>query len=834
MQAYRWTAERVMRELNSAPGGLSRKQAAARLAKHGENRLARKKGDSLWRRFMLQLSDPMILVLLAAAAVSAVLCVVHREFPADVLIIMTVVTVNAVLGVVQESKAEKAIAALQEMTPATSRVLRGGAECTVPSRTLVPGDVVLLSAGDRIPADCRVLESIGLRVEESALTGESQPVEKSAAPLSDDGQTLPPSACSNLVFMGANVVYGRGRAVVIATGMDTQMGRIAHALNTAGQNATPLQKKLTQLSKILSLLVLSIGVTKMSRRHAVIRRLTAVETLGCTQVICSDKTGTLTQNKMTVTARTGVPPEQLMTAMALCSDAHRAGDRMEGEPTEVALVQDAADLGLEKAALERQYPRVGELPFDSARKMMTTLHRTPEGVVQYTKGAPDVVLKRCTHTWQQGRAVPLTADLRCRILDENRRMADRALRVLCAATRQYPSLPSARSPEALEQGLCYLGLVGMMDPVRPEAVAAIAACRQAGIRPVMITGDHRDTAAAIARQLGILEPEGEVLTGAQLSQMDDRALDDAVARCSVFARVQPEHKVRIVEAFHRQGAVTAMTGDGVNDAPAIQAADIGVGMGMTGTDVTKNVADMVLTDDNFATIVAAVEEGRRVYDNIRKSIQFLLSSNLAEVLTILVATLLGFTILEPVHLLWINLITDCFPALALGMERGEPEIMRRRPRDPKDGIFAGGMGFDVAWQGLLVTAVTLLAYFSGLLLTCPVQMDWAALVHITDPLAHKTGMTMAFFTLSMAEIFHSFNMRSRRASLFSMGQNGYLWGAMVLSLVLSTVVLYVPALAAAFDFVPLSGTAYGVSMALALAVIPVVELVKAVQRAVHR
>ena len=765
MQAYRWTAERVLRELNSAPGGLSRKQAAARLAKHGENRLARKKGDSLWRRFMLQLSDPMILVLLAAAAVSAVLCVVHREFPADVLIIMTVVTVNAVLGVVQESKAEKAIAALQEMTPATSRVLRGGAECTVPSRTLVPGDVVLLSAGDRIPADCRVLESIGLRVEESALTGESQPVEKSAAPLPDDGQALPPSACSNLVFMGANVVYGRGRAVVIATGMDTQMGRIAHALNTAGQNATPLQKKLTQLSKILSLLVLaicagifaldvgrsllaggltfsgalstfmvavslavaaipeglaavvtivlSIGVTKMSRRHAVIRRLTAVETLGCTQVICSDKTGTLTQNKMTVTARTGVPPEQLMTAMALCSDAHRAGDRIEGEPTEVALVQDAADLGLEKAALERQYPRVGELPFDSARKMMTTLHRTPEGVVQYTKGAPDVVLKRCTHTWQQGRVVPLTADLRRRILDENRRMADRALRVLCAATRQYPSLPSVRSPEALEQGLCYLGLVGMMDPVRPEAVEAIAACRQAGIRPVMITGDHRDTAAAIARQLGILEPEGEVLT-------------------------------------------------------------------------------------------------------------------------ILVATLLGFTILEPVHLLWINLITDCFPALALGMERGEPEIMRRRPRDPKDGIFAGGMGFDVAWQGLLVTAVTLLAYFSGLLLTCPVQMDWAALVRITDPLAHKTGMTMAFFTLSMAEIFHSFNMRSRRASLFSMGQNGYLWGAMVLSLVLSTVVLYVPALAAAFDFVPLSGTAYGASMALALAVIPVVELVKAVQRSVHR
>ena len=416
----------------------------------------------------------------------------------------------------------------------------------------------------------------------------------------------------------------------------------------------------------------------------------------------------------------------------------------------------------------------------------------------------------------------------------NKAMADKALRVLAAAERLYDALPDRQEPEDLEQDLCFIGLAGMIDPVRPEVKAAIQQCRTAGIRPVMITGDHKDTAVAIGKELGIITDASQAVTGSALDSLTDEELDKAVEKYSVYARVQPEHKVRIVNAWRRKGAITAMTGDGVNDAPSIKSADIGVGMGITGTDVTKNVADMVLSDDNFATIVTAVEEGRRVYDNIRKSIQFLLSSNLAEVLTILVATLLGFTILEPVHLLWINLITDCFPALALGMERGEPEIMRRRPRDPKDGIFAGGMGFDVAWQGLLVTAVTLLAYFSGLLLTCPVQMDWAALVHITDPLAHKTGMTMAFFTLSMAEIFHSFNMRSRRASLFSMGQNGYLWGAMVLSLVLSTVVLYVPALAAAFDFVPLSGTAYGVSMALALAVIPVVELVKAVQRAVHR
>ena len=549
MKEYLEKSSKILDELQTTEQGLSEAEAARRLSEHGPNRLAAGKKKSNLQRFFEELKDPMILILLAAALISGITSAYEGESYADVVIILTVVIINAVLGVLQESKAEKAIEALQEIAAATSKVMRGGKMEVKKSEELVPGDIVILEAGDAVPADGRILESASMKIEEAALTGESVPVNKTADVLNAGAaREVPLGDRKNMVYMGSTVVYGRGRAVITGTGMKTEMGKIAHVLTQSADESTPLQKRLNQLSKILSVMVLaicavifivgilkegvtpqnilntfmvavslavaaipeglaavvtivlSIGVTKMSRRHAVIRRLTAVETLGCTQVICSDKTGTLTQNKMTVTARTGVPPEQLMTAMALCSDAHRAGDRMEGEPTEVALVQDAADLGLEKAALERQYPRVGELPFDSARKMMTTLHRTSEGVVQYTKGAPDVVLKRCTHTWQQGRAVPLTADLRRRILDENRRMADRALRVLCAATRQYPSLPSARSPEALEQGLCYLGLVGMMDPVRPEAVEAIAACRQAGIRPVMITGDHRDTAAAIARQ----------------------------------------------------------------------------------------------------------------------------------------------------------------------------------------------------------------------------------------------------------------------------------------------------------------------------------------------
>lgn len=677
-----------------------------------------------------------------------------------------------------------------------------------------------------------------------------------------------------MVYMGSTVVYGRGAAVVTATGMGTEMGKIATALDAAGNSQTPLQRKLAQLGKVLSwavlgicvfiflfsvfragdfsgptllstfmvavslavaaipeglatvvTLVLSMGVTRMSARSAVIRRLTAVETLGCTQIICSDKTGTLTQNKMTVVERWGDDEPLLATALALCSDAALGEDgQAQGEPTEAALVNYAASRSLRKPELEQAEPRVGEAPFDSGRKMMSTVHRRGTELLQYTKGAPDEVLRRCDTIWENGQAVPLTEEKRAAVLAANKDMADQALRVLSAAVRRHEAMPDC-APESLERHMTFLGLVGMIDPIRPEVKAAIQECRGAGIRAVMITGDHRDTAVAIARQLGILERPEQAITGAQLDALTDEELFQNVADYCVYARVQPEHKVRIVNAWKARGKIVAMTGDGVNDAPSIKAADIGVGMGITGTDVTKNVADMVLADDNFATIVSAVEEGRRIYDNIRKAIQFLLSSNLSEVAAIFVATILGFTILKPVHLLWINLITDCFPALALGMEPGERDNMRRPPRDAGEGVFAGGLGVDVVYQGLLVSLITLGAYFVGHYMESGV---WE-IANSPD------GMTMAFLTLAMCEVFHSFNLRSLRGSLCTMPhQNKYLWGAGLFSLVLTTAVIYIPFLAEAFGFAHISLAEYGVALAMAFSVIPIVELVKLVRRRFSR
>ena len=875
MEYYRQPPSDTLHALDSTPDGLTPEQAAARLARDGRNVLTEPPKPSLVKRFFQQLADPMILVLLAAALISAITSVYAHESFADVVIILIVVIINAVLGVYQESKAEQAIAALKELSAAHSRVLRGGKLVTVPSEELVVGDVLVLEAGDAVPADARVLESASLRAEEAALTGESVPVTKSPDALTAAGD-IGLGDRSNMLYLGSSIVYGRGRAVVTETGMQTQMGHIADALTQTKENKTPLQLRLSQLSRILTWLVLgicvvvfvvgvlragtinsrvvldtfliavslavaaipeglaavvtivlSIGVTNMSRRGAVIRRLTAVETLGCAQVICSDKTGTLTQNRMTVTECAGSDEHLLATAMALCVDAVHdpETDTVTGEPTEAALVRWAVAQGLSPSALRAQYPRVAEAPFDSERKRMSTLHADGSSVVQYTKGAPDVLLPLCDRIWIDGRAEPMTDAHRAEIAARNHAMTGSALRVLAAAMRTYDALPGDTSPAALEQHLCFLGLTGMIDPVRPEVVDAIRACRGAGIRPVMITGDHVDTAKAIARELGLLGPGDEAVTGTELSAMDDETFSSRLGHISVYARVQPEHKTRIVRAWRNAGFVTAMTGDGVNDAPSIRAADIGIGMGITGTDVTKNVADMVLADDNFATIVGAVEEGRRIYDNIQRAIKFLLGSNMSEVLSIFVATMLGFTILEPVHLLWINLLTDCFPALALGMERAESNVMSRPPRSARESIFAHGVGFDCVYQGVMCAVLTLAAFFIGH------YMEYGVWTLTNSP----DGTTMAFLTLSMAEIFHSFNMRAHRASIFTLRTpNWTLVGAAAASLALTTLCIYVPFLADAFAFTAISAAEYAVAMGLAVLVIPVVELVKCVQRAVEK
>ena len=875
MEYYRQPPSDTLRALDSTPDGLTPEQAAARLARDGRNVLTEPPKPSLVKRFFQQLADPMILVLLAAALISAITSAYAHESFADVIIILIVVIINAVLGVYQESKAEQAIAALKKLSAAHSRVLRGGKLVTVPSEELVAGDVLVLEAGDAVPADARVLESASLRAEEAALTGESVPVAKAPDALTAAGD-IGLGDRSNMLYLGSSIVYGRGRAVVTATGMHTEMGHIADALTQTQEHKTPLQLRLTQLSRILTWLVLgicavvfavgvlragtingrvvldtfliavslavaaipeglaavvtivlSIGVTNMSRRSAVIRRLTAVETLGCAQVICSDKTGTLTQNRMTVTECAGSDAHLLATAMALCVDAVHdpETDTVTGEPTEAALVRWAVAQGLAPSALRAQYPRVAEAPFDSERKMMSTLHADGSSVVQYTKGAPDVLLPLCDRIWIDGRAEPMTDAHRAEIAARNHAMTGNALRVLAAAMRTYDALPDDTSPAALEQHLCFLGLTGMIDPVRPEVVDAVRACRSAGIRPVMITGDHVDTAAAIAKELGLLGPGDEAVTGTELSAMDDAAFARRLQHISVYARVQPEHKTRIVKAWRDAGFVTAMTGDGVNDAPSIRAADIGIGMGVTGTDVTKNVADMVLADDNFATIVGAVEEGRRIYDNIQRAIKFLLGSNMSEVLSIFVATMLGFTILEPVHLLWINLLTDCFPALALGMERAEPDVMSRPPRSARESIFAHGVGFDCVYQGVMCAILTLAAFFIGH------YMEYGVWTLTNSP----DGTTMAFLTLSMAEIFHSFNMRAHRASIFTLRTpNWTLVGAAAASLALTTLCIYVPFLADAFDFTAISAAEYAVAMGLAVLVIPVVELVKCVQRAAEK
>ena len=889
MKEYLASADDVLGELSSnEESGLTSAEAESRLAQYGPNKLDEEEKTPLWKRFFEQMGDPMVIMLLVAAAISVVAGFLQGEPEwAEAAIILFVVVLNSVLGVVQEAKSEQALEALQEMSAAQSKVVRDGKMSHLPSSELVPGDIVLLEAGDSVPADCRILESASMKIEEAALTGESVPVEKhvEAITLAEGTDDVPLGDRKNMCYMGSTVVYGRGRAVVAGTGMKTEMGKIADALTTAKKELTPLQIKLNELSGILTKLVLAIcviifavdlirhgselgsnpgmildtfmvavslavaaipeglvavvtivlsmGVTKMSKRQAIIRKMTAVETLGCTQIICSDKTGTLTQNKMTVVKHElAAPQEKFLAGMALCSDAkwdEEAGEAV-GEPTECALVNDAAKAGMK--GLDVEHPRRGEAPFDSGRKMMSVVVEEADGTFeQYTKGAPDVVIGLCTKIYDGEKVVPFTDERKREVLAANKAMADEALRVLALASRTYDALPDDCSPEALEHDLTFCGLSGMIDPVRPEVTAAIAEAREAGIRPVMITGDHIDTAVAIAKELGIVEDASQAITGAQLDKISDEEFKERVTQISVYARVQPEHKARIVDAWKSRGNIVAMTGDGVNDAPSIKRADIGVGMGITGTDVTKNVADMVLADDNFATIINAVEEGRRIYDNIRKVIQFLLSANIAEVLSVFVATLIGFTIFQPVQLLWINLITDSLPALALGMEEAEGDIMKRKPRKASDGVFAGGMGVDIAFQGVIITLLVLASFFAGMYFHNG-AIDFADLI---DGIPDPEGVTMSFITLSMVEIFHSFNMRSRRASIFSMKrQNKWLWGAALLALALTVVPVEVDFMAEVFGFMTLDPMAVLTAIGLAFLIIPIMEVYKAIMRAVEK
>ncbi len=889
MKYYLETAEAVFEEVKSSEQGLTSEEAAKRLELNGKNKLAEAKKDSSLKKFFDQMKDPMIIILIIAAAISAVTEYLEASsagesfFPTDTLIILAVVLINAVLGVIQENKAEKAVEALQKMSAATTKTLRDGKVETIKSEDLVVGDVILLDAGDAIPADCRIFECASMKIEEAALTGESVPVNKIIkALMGKDDSEVPLGDRKNMAYMGSTLVYGRGKAVVVSTGMDTEMGKIANAITLAEDGKTPLEIKLEQLSKILTKLVigvcfvifgyniamhfisgsdapfynvaldsfitaialavaaipeglvavmtivLSIGVTNMSKKNAIIRKMNAVETLGCTQIICSDKTGTLTQNVMTVVDHYAEDEKLLATAMALCTNAEvDENGKGTGEPDEVALINYAATLELEKSVLSEEKPRIGEIPFDSGRKMMSTVHSYNGKFIQYTKGAPDEILKKCTKAYIGGQIVAITDEITEKIAAENTRMGNKALRVFAVAFKEYTSEPAEYTSEALENEMIFIGLTGMIDPVRPEVKDAIVECRSAGITPIMITGDHINTAKAIARELGILNDDSQAMMGSDIDKYSDEEFEKLVENIFVYARVQPEHKTRIVNAWRKKGYVTAMTGDGVNDAPSIKSADIGVGMGITGTDVTKNVADMVLTDDNFATIVSAVGEGRRIYDNIRKAIQFLLGSNLSEVISIFFATIMSFTILKAPHLLFINLVTDSIPALALGLEKPEANIMKRKPRSKNDGIFSGGLGFDCAYQGILVSVLTVIAFYIGEFL----ETGHLQFHHISDS---AEGMTMAFFTMAMCEIFHSFNMRSQRASslgmVFKGHHNNVLYIAMFASFLLTTAVVEVPFLSNLFGFAHLDLKAYLISLGLAFLVIPIVETVKFIQR----
>lgn len=863
------TKEAARRLETDEKQGLTSQMAAERLAQKGRNELAETDGKkSLFWRFLAQFDDFMILLLLGAAVVSVVISRLSGENDVlDAVMILGIVMLNAVLGLFQESKAEKALEALKKMAAPHARVIRDGIVREIPAAEVVPGDLLLLETGDAVCADGRVVESRSLKTEESALTGEALPVEKtSVGGLPEETAT---GDRKNMVLAGGYVVYGKGKVLVTATGMDTEMGRIAAMLSHTSDSMTPLQKKLEQTGKQLGIgalaicalifcmgilqekppfsmfmtavslavaaipeglpaivtIVLAMGTSRMSEKHTIVRRLSAVETLGGAQVICSDKTGTLTQNRMQVTTWTDYSHrepknedlrETVANLFALCNDCNVSDGNLQGEPTEKALGEYAQSMGIDFAALRRDMPRVGEIPFSSARKRMTTLHKTEDGWISVTKGAPDILLEKCAFCMEGSGQVPFDSRRKSMARMVNGEMAAQALRVVAVAFRQWSEKPPL-TEEALERNLVFAGMAGMVDPPRPEVKEAVHLCRQAGIRPVMITGDHVLTAEAIGRELGIYQKGDCAVTGAELDKMSDKELEMAAETCTVFARVAPEHKVRIVQAFQKRGNVVAMTGDGVNDAPALKTADIGCAMGKSGTEVAKGASDLILTDDNFATIVEAVREGRGIYDNIRKAVHFLLSSNIGEILTIFVAMLLGWAApLLPIQLLWVNLVTDSLPAIALGMEPAEENIMERPPRKNTGSLFGDGLGGRILLEGVMIGVLALLAFGIGH-------------VYFDQENGYAVGRTMAFAVLSLSQLVHAFNMRGEGSlGKLPFCSNKWLLMAFVVGATLQCVVIMMPPLAGIFQAVPLNGEQWLLTAALALAPLPLVELEKAV------
>jgi len=882
------SVEKVLEDLNTnADKGISVEEAKLRQEKYGLNELKAKKKKSLLQKFLEQFKDFMIVVLIVSAIVSGIVGVMEGEGLTDTIIILIVVIVNAIIGVAQESKAEKSLEALQKLSDHVAKVIRDGKLVVLPSKELVPGDIVILETGDYIPADLRLIEAVNLKVQEAALTGESVPVEKIVDEITEENIGI--GDRTNMTFSSSLVTYGRGKGVVVETGMTTEVGKIAGIINETVETETPLQSKLNKLGKTLgivaliicafiflvgiiygkepvhmfmsavslavaaipeglpavSTIVLAIGVQRMVKRNAIVKKLPAVETLGSATVICSDKTGTLTQNKMTVEKiywnnklvnvadvdSNDKDLEKLIFTSMLCNDT-KIGENNEltGDPTETALVDMAFKLNFDPSVYDRM-PRVEEIPFDSDRKLMTTVHEVNGKYIVYTKGGVDELLRRCNSYILNGEIKTDLEEFKNQIAINNEDMAKNALRVLAMAYKELDHKPSKEEVETLESNLIYIGMVGMIDPPRLEVKDAVEKCKTAGIKPVMITGDHKITAIAIAKQLGILENENEAITGLELEQMSDEDLIKNVRQYSVYARVSPEHKVRIVKAWQANGEIVAMTGDGVNDAPALKTADIGCAMGIVGTDVSKEAADVILTDDNFATVVSAVEEGRRIYDNILKAIQFLLSSNVGEIITLFIAIMLtpllakwfGITDISalepllPIHILWINLVTDSLPALALAVDPAAKDIMNRKPIKPKKGIFTKGMAWRIIYQGAMIGIITLAAFCIGL--------------HTPGKEEHiriQIGQTMAFSVLALSQLVHVYNIRDNKKSIFKTGifNNSKLILATLGSAALMFVILLVPTLRGIFSIVELPVENILEVVLLVFAPILIVELFK--------